>query len=78
MFRREPAELKSELYDRLQLSDVSISRLSLEEMFVAFVGSSEYGLPAVPAPYAQNPAPMLFCINRFRSIVLFLIGAKSG
>ncbi|HTV19961.1 MAG TPA: ABC transporter ATP-binding protein [Polyangiaceae bacterium] len=39
VFRREPAELKSELHDRLQLSDVAISRLSLEEMFVAFVGA---------------------------------------
>jgi ABC-2 type transport system ATP-binding protein len=39
VFRREPGDLKSELSDRLQLSDVSISRLSLEEMFVAFVGA---------------------------------------
>jgi len=39
VFRRDPGELKSELRDRLQLADVSISRLSLEEMFVAFVGA---------------------------------------
>lgn len=39
VFRREPGDLKSELADRLQLSDVAISRLSLEEMFVAFVGA---------------------------------------
>lgn len=38
VFRRDPAELKSELSDRLQLADVAISRSSLEEMFVAFVG----------------------------------------
>jgi ABC-2 type transport system ATP-binding protein len=39
VFRREPGELKSELSERLQLADVAISRLSLEEMFVAFVGA---------------------------------------
>ena len=39
VFRREPGELKIELRDRLQLPDVAISRLSLEEMFVAFVGA---------------------------------------
>jgi ABC-2 type transport system ATP-binding protein len=39
VFRREPGDLKSELAERLQLSDVAISRLSLEEMFVAFVGA---------------------------------------
>jgi ABC-2 type transport system ATP-binding protein len=39
VFRREPGDLKKELSDRLELSDVAISRLSLEEMFVAFVGA---------------------------------------
>jgi ABC-2 type transport system ATP-binding protein len=39
VFRREPSDLRSELSDRLQLPDVSVSRLSLEEMFVAFVGA---------------------------------------
>lgn len=39
VFRRDPTDLKSELHDRLQLGDVAISRLSLEEMFVAFVGA---------------------------------------
>jgi ABC-2 type transport system ATP-binding protein len=38
VFRRDPRDLKSELDDRLQLADVAINRLSLEEMFVAFVG----------------------------------------
>ena len=38
VFRRDPGDLKSELDDRLNLSDVAINRLSLEEMFVAFVG----------------------------------------
>ena len=39
VFRRDPGDLKSELDDRLKLSDVAINRLSLEEMFVAFVGA---------------------------------------
>jgi ABC-2 type transport system ATP-binding protein len=39
VFRRDPSELRSELHDRLHLPDVAISRLSLEEMFVAFVGA---------------------------------------
>ena len=39
VFRRDPRDLKSELDDRLNLSDVAINRLSLEEMFVAFVGA---------------------------------------
>ena len=39
VFRREPSDLRSELGQRLQLSDVAMSRLSLEEMFVALVGA---------------------------------------
>jgi ABC-2 type transport system ATP-binding protein len=39
VFRRDPSDLRSELHDRLHLPDVAISRLSLEEMFVAFVGA---------------------------------------
>jgi ABC-2 type transport system ATP-binding protein len=39
VFRRDPRDLQLELSQRLQLSDVAISRMSLEEMFVAFVGA---------------------------------------
>lgn len=39
VFRRDPGDLKSELSERWAITDVAISRLSLEEMFVAFVGA---------------------------------------
>jgi len=39
VFRREPHDLKQELAERLGLSELSINRLSLEEMFVALVGA---------------------------------------
>lgn len=39
VFRRDPGELRAELQRRLSLSDVSIGRVSLEEMFVTLVGA---------------------------------------
>jgi ABC-2 type transport system ATP-binding protein len=39
VFRRDPHDLRLELGERLQLTDVNINRASLEEMFVALVGA---------------------------------------